>query len=267
MDCFAVLVRQLSDKGRVHCNLGRVRYQFLVRQLSDKKHENVHNIWRSEEKVVPSYQYTFSNTNNMALYNYDYMIATNPPGSRNEGSDEALGHHVRLMPSATITGRQLVEKMRQMEPVLSRGVCHSALDALARALEDLLADGHPINIPGIGSFQPRLTGDVVRGARGLAAQHVRIGSVQFTADAELLMGANRGQGKLRRRGSSALPTEEQVSLFLNEHFATHATLTRKVVIKHFGITKYQALMLLQNLIDKHVIVRRGSRATAHYEKA
>ena len=101
----------------------------------------------------------------------------------------------------------------------------------------------------------------------MTAQHVRISNVQFTADAELLLGANRGQGKLRRRGSSALPTEEQVSLFLDEHFATHTTLTRKVVIKHFGITKYQALMLLQNLIDKHVLVRRGSRATAHYEKA
>ena len=267
MESGDVLVRQLSDKGRVHCNSGRVRYQSLVRQLSDKKRENAHNIWRSEQKVVPSYRYTFSITNSMALYNYDYMIATNPPSSRNDGSDEALGHHVRLLPSSTITGRLLVEKMRQLEPVLSRGVCHSALDALARALEDLLADGHPINIPGIGSFQPRLTGDVVRGARGLTAQHVRISNVQFTADAELLLGANRGQGKLRRRGSSALPTEEQVSLFLDEHFATHATLTRKVVIKHFGITKYQALMLLQNIINKHVIVRRGSRATAHYEKA
>ena len=200
----------------------------------------------------------------MAIHHYNYMITANPPASRNGDTAESVGHHVRLMPSTTVSTRELAEKMHKLSPVLSTGVCQAAIDALGNALGELLADGHLVGIDGIGIFQPRLSGRVHEGGHGLAAQDVRISGVLFTPDGELLAKANEGQPTLSRRGTRALPSPKEISDFLADHFAQHDRLTRKNVVERFGITKDQAFNLLQSLVNEGKLTAKGSRATAHY---
>ena len=196
----------------------------------------------------------------MALEKYDYMIVANPPSSRREGAGEGVGHHVRLLPSSTVAEDDLVEKMHELEGVMSRGALHTALAALERALAELLAGGHAVSIPGIGTVRPRLAGEVVETAAGLAARNVRVSELQFVADEGLLARINEGRPR-------QMPSQEEVATFLDSHFARHQKLTRKAVVEHFGMTKYQALQLLTGLTERGTLVRRGSRATACYERA
>lgn len=203
----------------------------------------------------------------MALEKYDYMIVANPPRARREGAGEGVGHHVRLLPSSTVAEEDLVEKMHELESVMSRGALHTALAALEGALAELLAGGHAVSIPGIGTVRPRLAGEVVETAAGLAARNVRVSELQFVADEGLLARINEGRPTLRRRGARQMPSQEEVTTFLDSYFARHEKLTRKAVVEHFGMTKYQALQLLTGLTERGTLVRRGSRATACYERA
>lgn len=199
----------------------------------------------------------------MSIHRYKYIIKTNPPASREEGSEQPLGYHIRLKPSPTVTHRQLVQVMHKLEPVLSRGVIYSAIDAFARALKELLADGHSVHVDEIGTFQPRLSGTVARERRGLVARDVRISGVQFTPAPELLVQLMRST-PTPSRTSYPLPSDAKVSAFLDEHFATHNRLTRKNVITHFHITKDQALRLLRRQVANGRLRLCGSRATAYY---
>ena len=202
----------------------------------------------------------------MAIHHYDYMIVANPPASRNEGSQESVGYHVRPLPASTVSTDELTEYMHQLEPSLTRGTCIAAVGALARALGELMADGHAVDIKGIGTLRPRLSGVVTEEARGLAAHNVCVSGTTFTPDEELLQLANEGRPTLCRRGVGTMPDDDVLQSFLQEHFAKYDRLTRKVLVEHFGITRDQAVKLLHQLVDEGCLVARGSRATAHYVK-
>lgn len=199
----------------------------------------------------------------MSLHRYKYIIKTNPPASREEDSEQPLGHHIRLKPSPTITHSQLVQEMHKQEPVLSRGVIFSAVSAFARTLGELLANGHSVHVDEIGTFQPRLSGTVTRERRGLVAHDVHISGVQFRSDPEFLLQL-RQSTPTPSRTSRPLPPDAEVARFLTQHFATHDRLTRKDVITHFHITKDQALRLLRQQVTLGRLRLCGSRATAYY---
>lgn len=199
----------------------------------------------------------------MSLHRYNYIIKTNPPSSRGEGSEEPLGHHIRLKPSPTVSLSQLVTEMHKFEPVLSRGTIFTTLSALSRALNELLADGHSVKLDDIGVFQPRLSGRVAHERRGLVARDVHISGVQFTPDPQLLLQLYRSTPVLSRT-SRSLPSDEEVSAFLSEHFVANDRLTRKNVITHFRVTKDQALRLLRRQVTLGHLHLCGSRSTAYY---
>lgn len=199
----------------------------------------------------------------MSIRRYKYIIKENPPASLGESANDSLGHHVRLKPSATVTASQLVAEMHRNDPVLSRGTYASAVSTLAETLGELLSDGHPVHVEGIGTFQPRLSGTVARERNGLVARKVSISGIQFVPDSQLLQLANEG-APTRSRVPRPLPKDSEVSAFLTQYFAEHERLTRKPLVTHFGITKNQALTILRRLVGNGRLQLRGSRATAHY---
>ena len=199
----------------------------------------------------------------MSIHRYKYIIKTNPPASREEGSEQPLGYHIRLKPSPTVTHRQLVQEMHKQEPVLSRGVIFSAVSAFARTLGELLADGHSVHVNEIGTFQPRVSGKVAREQRGLVARDVHISGVQFTPDPEFLLQLKQST-PTPSHTSRPLPSDAEVSRFLTRHFAAHDRLMRKNVITHFHVTKDQALRLLRQQVTQGRLQRCGNRATAYY---
>ena len=199
----------------------------------------------------------------MSLHRYKYIIKSNPPSSRSEDSQEPLGYHIRLKPSPMVSTEQLVAEMHKLEPVLSRGTLIAALGTLARTLGELLADGHSVNLEDVGTFQPRLSGTVVRERGGLVARDAHISGIQFTPAPELLLQLNQSK-PMPSRASRPLPTDNEVSVFLEAHFSSHDHLVRKDVIDCFRITKDQALRLLRRLVSDGRLQLCGSRATAYY---
>lgn len=200
----------------------------------------------------------------MSLFHYNYMIVDNPPSPQRLESGKTAGHHIRLMPSARITQKQLVEKMHKLEPILSRGMCEVAIGVLSRAVGELLANGHLVTIRDIGTLQPHLTGDIVEKGRGPKVGNVRVSTINFTPDSELLNMANQGKPRLKRKGTRSMPSAKEVMAFLTDYFSQHDRLTRKAVIERFGITRYQAANLLHQLTANGTLVACGHRATAHY---
>lgn len=200
----------------------------------------------------------------MSVHHYDYIIVANPPASRGEGSDEPLSHHVRLKHSSCVSANQLMEEMHRLEPNLSVGTCITAVSGLARALGQLLADGHSVEVPGVGVLHPSLSGRVTKTARGLAASDVHISGVRFTPSSELLAEANEGKATFNPHGLRLQPSDEEVEAFLTEYFAQHERLTRKALVMRFGLTRYQTLVLLRRLVSEGRLRPVGSRATACY---
>ncbi len=202
----------------------------------------------------------------MSVHHYDYIIAANPPASRAEGSAQPLSHHVRLSHSTSVSAKQVLEEMHRLEPTLSVGTCTAAVDALARALGGLLADGHSADIPGIGVLQPSITGSVSQTVRGLVASDVHISGLRFAPSRELLAAANEGRPTFKPHGGRQQPSEDEVQAFLDEHFARQPQLARKQLAERFGLTRYQTIVLLRRLVSEGRLRPVGSRSTACYTR-
>lgn len=203
----------------------------------------------------------------MSIHHYDYIIAANPPASRGADSAEPLSHHVRLLHSTCVPANQLMEEMHRQEPTLSVGTCIAAVSALARALGQLLADGHSVEIPDVGVLQPSISGRVSETARGPVASDVHISGIRFTPSTELLAEANEGKATFNPHGMRQQPTDNEVQAFLAEHFAQHPTLSRKQLVGRFNLTRYQALVLLRRLVSEGQLQPAGSRSTACYTRS
>ena len=163
-----------------------------------------------------------------------YNIHQDPP--RKDAQPSA--RHLRTVDLKTVDADQFADAMHRHTPLYSKGTCLGLLLDMADTLPEVLASGCAVHIDGLGTFAPRVEGDVTGTGGNLRAKNVKVGSVEFRPDEELLRAVNRHarfEHVLETRRSQ--PTDEEVDSFLADYFATHVTLRRHQLESHFLISK------------------------------
>lgn len=190
-----------------------------------------------------------------------YNIHQDPP--RKDAQPSA--RHLRTVDLKTVEADQFTDAMHRHTPLYSKGTCLGLLLDMADTLPEVLASGCAVHIDGLGTFAPRVEGDVTGTGGNLRAKNVKVGSVEFRPDEELLRAVNRHarfEHVLETRRSQ--PTDEEVDSFLADYFATHVTLRRHQLESHFLISKRRALALLDHLVATHRLQPQGTRHTLRY---
>jgi hypothetical protein len=202
-----------------------------------------------------------------------YTIHPNPKASAPDGQPS---YHPR------IDGRDKVAGLADVQRAMRRGnsplapYLPATLLALQDAILSLLADGNSIRLPGLGTFVPQLAGEVRADDQGTTEpdarryprlRNVHIANITYRVDAQLLQAASR----LPAEPSSALHLPhvslETLEENLQRHFATHATLTRRQLIRDLyadTISQYQANRILHHLVEDGRLERVGQGCKVRY---
>ena len=197
-----------------------------------------------------------------------YSIHQDPP--RPDGKPTA--RHLRTVDLKPVDNDELAHAMHEVSPIFTAGTNIGALGLLARTLTELLAKGAAVTIEDLGTFQPRIEGDVEdvasRGGVRTRISNLRVGSVEFRPDPEFLEAINR-----QARFEHVLETrctdipDAELTAFLAAHFATHPRLLRSQLESHFHLSKRRSLTLLAHLVDAGRLRRKGTRGNMWYVMA
>ena len=193
-----------------------------------------------------------------------YNIHQDPP--RKDGQPAA--RHLRTVGLKPVDSKTLSRAMHRRSGVYSEGCCIGVLIDMVDTLPELLAKGCAVHIDGLGTFSPRVEGEVVNATRGTKVDNLRVGTVEFQPDEQLLCEVNR-----HARFEHVLETrrtkvpDAEVSAFLVEHFATHSRLLRHHLESHFHLSKRRALELLNRLVAAGRLHRKGQTGNMWYEMA
>ena len=193
-----------------------------------------------------------------------YNIHQDPP--RKDGQPAAC--HLRTVNLTVVDNYSLTRAIRQRCNAYSEGSCIGILIDMADTMPELLAKGRAVHIEGLGTFAPHVEGDVEATARGTRVSNLHVGGIDFHPDDQLLLAVNR-QARFEHvlETRRDLPTDAELDIFLDEHFATHTTLRRHQLESHFLLSKRRTLHLLEHLVAIHRLRPQGTRHTLHYVRA
>lgn len=192
-----------------------------------------------------------------------YSIYQDPP--RRDGKTPA--RHIQVKGLEHMDSAELAKFMA--DDVYGRSVCAGVLSLLSSKLPKLLADGCAVHIDGIGTFAPKVGGEVREQKRGgtvrVHAQQLRVTDIDFQPDAELLCEVNscaKFDHQLERRATAV--SEEELRRFLARHFSEHDELRRSDLVEAFNISKDRAHAYLVQLVADGTLRCIGSHSTSRY---
>lgn len=195
-----------------------------------------------------------------------YNIHQDPP--RKDGKPAA--RHLRTIYLTPIDIDELVHEMHKTDGIFSAGTNIGVLYLLARTMGELLGKGAAVQIKTLGTFLPRIEGDVEdiesRGTKHPRVKNLRVGSVEFRPDAEFLEAINH-YARFEHVPETLKRTisDDELTAFLAAHFATHSRLLRHDLEGHFHISKRRALDLLNRLLADRRLLRKGRPGRQWYE--
>ncbi len=193
-----------------------------------------------------------------------YSIYQDPP--RRDGKKTA--RHIQVKGHDHINSEELAKKMG--DDVYGRSVCIGVLSLLSSKLPELLADGCAVHINGVGTFTPKVSGDIHEtrrnGSTRVQARALRVTGIDFQPDGQLLAEINqraRFEHLPERRMTEV--TEEELRAFLARHFSAHDELRRSDLVEAFNISKDRAHAILHQWVEDGTLIHQGSRGASHYK--
>lgn len=196
-----------------------------------------------------------------------YSIYQNPP--RRDGKEP--NRHIQVKNLAPTNSYAVAEWMHKTNGIYSVGTNIGTLTLLEQTFQELLAEGHCIHLDGIGTFTPKVEGNIVtQNARGevcITAKELRVSGIDFRPDTTLLDQINR-HAKFERCPETrvAAVDEQELHDAIDQHLSTHDALTRADLCSMFGISKDRARTYLNILVADGFLRKEGVRASTKYVK-
>lgn len=198
-----------------------------------------------------------SYTNTMSI---KYKLYKNPGASAQDGQ---IAYHPRIDAHDGVAGMQeLQQAMGGSHSILSKHLLPTLMDVQAAMLR-LFAEGKSVRLPKIGTFTPQLEGTVSVDAHGQPqAKDVRVCSISFRPDSSLLNKAIKLPTEASDRMHVTDVNPEVQEKWLEEHFATHETLSRHQLIHDIYkgiISTYRANKIIAELVAAGRLTPVGSK--------
>ncbi len=154
----------------------------------------------------------------------------------------------------------------RLPSVLPKAELMSALSTLQRVMVHEMEKGNAVTLPGIGTFRLSLKGSIEVKDGNYHGKDVRVDSIQFRPDNELLAEVRGFEVEQVPYGWKFNAEESEVEARLAELFAGKTYITHKDVSVAFEqtLTRNRVTKLLGRLVKVGRLVRDGKGAQARY---
>ena len=175
-----------------------------------------------------------------------------------------------LLESPTTTDAiEFQSSSNRLPSVLPKAELMSALSTLQRVMVHEMEKGNAVTLPGIGTFRLSLKGSIEVKDGNYHGKDVRVDSIQFRPDSELLAEVRGFEVEQVSYGWKFNAEESEVEARLAELFAGKTYITHKDVSVAFEqtLTRNRVTKLLGRLVKAGRLVRDGKGAQARYRLA
>ncbi len=175
-----------------------------------------------------------------------------------------------LLESPTTTDAiEFQSSSNRLPSVLPKAELMSALSTLQRVMVHEMEKGNAVTLPGIGTFRLSLKGSIEVKDGNYHGKDVRVDSIQFRPDNELLAEVRGFEVEQVPYGWKFNAEESEVEARLAELFAGKTYITHKDVSVAFEqtLTRNRVTKLLGRLVKAGRLVRDGKGAQARYRLA
>ena len=170
-------------------------------------------------------------------------------------------YHVRQVLKSTMRTRELAEHIAR-HGIISVGLFEMVVERLKQELAEQLLGGHDLHLDGIGRFSLQLGTKKTRGDDGrwhaktytspdeLTAREVVVEGISFVPDKEMLERLH-SQPRLMVRHKGSYKQEVSRARLLKtlaDYCAEHGSFTRRTVESLFGVSRYRAQQMLDDLV-------------------
>ena len=157
----------------------------------------------------------------------------------------------------------------RLPSVLPKAELQAALSTLQRVMVHELAKGNAVMLPGIGTFRLSLKGSIEVKDGNYHGKDVRVDSIQFRPDSDLLAEVRAFEVDQVPYGWKFNAEESEVETRLAELFAGKTYITHKDVSVAFEqtLTRSRVTSLLRRLVREGRLVRDGKGAQTRYRLA
>jgi len=172
-----------------------------------------------------------------------------------------------LLESPTTTDAiEFQSSSNRLPSVLPKAELMSALSTLQRVMVHEMEKGNAVTLPGIGTFRLSLKGSIEVKDGNYHGKDVRVDSIQFRPDSELLAEVRAFEVEQVPYGWKFNAEESEVEARLAELFAGKTYITHKDVSVAFEqtLTRNRVTKLLGRLVKAGRLVRDGKGAQARY---
>ena len=157
----------------------------------------------------------------------------------------------------------------RLPSVLPKGELLAALSTIQHVMLHELEKGNAVNLPGIGTFRLTLKGDIEVKDGNYHGKNVRVDSLQFRPERELLKELRSIEVDQVPFGQEFQTKETDVEARLAELFAGKETITHKDVALAFEqtLTYSRVCSLLNQLVNSGRLIREGNGSQTRYRQA
>ena len=157
----------------------------------------------------------------------------------------------------------------RLPSVLPKAELQAALSTLQRVMVHELEKGNAVTLPGIGTFRLSLKGSIEVKDGNYHGKDVRVDSIQFRPDSDLLAEVRGFEVDQVPYGWKFNAEESEVETRLAELFAGKTYITHKDVSVAFEqtLTRSRVTSLLRRLVREGRLVRDGKGAQTRYRLA
>ena len=144
----------------------------------------------------------------------------------------------------------------------------AVLTGLGEKLMEHLRHGELVRLNGIGSFSVRIKSEQGADKKGhFRMEDLHVSGILFRPSKEFLSKVQDVDFNLTPGPSVEMPSDEEISLKLDEHFARIPTITSTDIMQMFGISRHRSLNIIAKLVERGTLVRNGRGSSTHYVKA
>ena len=197
----------------------------------------------------------------MSIHTIKYSYKLRPQSALDKKSRKVYAYPIA---AGRTTGSDIAENLTA-STTLTRTDVDAVLAGLREQLIDGLRRGEIIVIEGIGSFQVRLKSEQGADTGGkFRLDNLHVGGVCFRPAAAFLAAVQDVGFQLTAAPLPYSPTDEKISLMLDELFEHNNSITTTDVMRYMNISRRRSLCLLARLTDEGRLVRLGHGTNTLY---